>query len=76
MSSISIIGLGSMARVLGTVALAGGSTVEVIGRDPAKAADLASALGGGATAGTRASACARWTPAACRWRAGWRGRAC
>jgi 8-hydroxy-5-deazaflavin:NADPH oxidoreductase len=52
MSGISIIGLGSMARVLGTIALAGGNTVEVIGRDAAKAADLAGALGGGATAGT------------------------
>jgi len=50
-SSISIIGLGSMARVLGTCALAGGNTVEVIGRDTAKAAALAEALGG-ATAGT------------------------
>ena len=52
MSGISIIGLGNLARVLGTIALAGGNTVEVIGRDPAKAADLAGALGGGATAGT------------------------
>jgi 8-hydroxy-5-deazaflavin:NADPH oxidoreductase len=52
MSGISIIGLGNMARVLGAVALAGGNTVEVIGRDAAKAADLAGALGHGATAGT------------------------
>jgi 8-hydroxy-5-deazaflavin:NADPH oxidoreductase len=52
MSSISIIGAGTMARVLGTRALAGGNTVEVIGRDAAKAAALASELGGGATAGT------------------------
>lgn len=51
MSSISIIGLGDMARVLGARALAGGNTVEVVGRDAAKAADLARALGGGATAG-------------------------
>jgi len=51
MSGISIIGVGSMARVLGTIALAGGNTVEVTGRDEAKAADLAGALGGGATAG-------------------------
>jgi hypothetical protein len=50
-SSISIIGLGSMARVLGARALLGGNTLEVIGRDPAKAAELARALGGGATAG-------------------------
>lgn len=49
MSDISIIGLGNMARALGTFAIAGGNTVEVIGRDPAKANDLASALGQGAT---------------------------
>jgi 8-hydroxy-5-deazaflavin:NADPH oxidoreductase len=51
MSGISIIGLGNMAGVLGAIALAGGNTVEVIGRDPAKAADLAGSLGGGATPG-------------------------
>jgi 8-hydroxy-5-deazaflavin:NADPH oxidoreductase len=56
MSSISIIGTGTMARILGTRALAGGNTVEVIGRDAAKAAALARALGGGATAGTADSA--------------------
>jgi 8-hydroxy-5-deazaflavin:NADPH oxidoreductase len=56
MSSISIIGTGSMARILGTRALAGGNTVEVIGRDAAKAADLAGELGGGATAATTGSA--------------------
>jgi len=50
MSGISIIGLGNMARVLGGLALAGGNAVEVTGRDSAKAADLAGALGG-ATAG-------------------------
>ena len=52
MSSISIIGLGNMARILGAIALDGGNTVEVIGRDAAKAADLAGALGRGVTAGT------------------------
>ena len=52
MSSISIIGTGAMARILGTLALDGGNTVEVLGRDAAKAAGLASALGGGATAGS------------------------
>jgi hypothetical protein len=31
MSSISIIGAGTMARILGTRALDGGNTVEVIG---------------------------------------------
>jgi 8-hydroxy-5-deazaflavin:NADPH oxidoreductase len=56
MSSISIIGVGNMARILGTRALAGGNTVEVIGRDAAKAAALASALGGGTTAGVIGSA--------------------
>jgi 8-hydroxy-5-deazaflavin:NADPH oxidoreductase len=52
MSSISIIGLGGMARALAERALAGGHDVEVIGRDPAKAKELAAALGGLATAGT------------------------
>ena len=56
MSSISIIGAGNMARILGTLALAGGNTVEVIARDAAKAADLASKLGGGATAAATGSA--------------------
>lgn len=50
-SSISIIGTGGMARALATRALAGGNAVEIIGRDPAKAAELAAALDG-ATAGT------------------------
>jgi predicted dinucleotide-binding enzyme len=52
MGSISIIGLGGMARALAGRALAGGHVVEVIGRDRAKAEELAAALGGGATAGT------------------------
>jgi predicted dinucleotide-binding enzyme len=56
MNSISIIGAGTMARILAARALAGGNTVEVIGRDAAKAAALARALGGGATAGTFGSA--------------------
>jgi predicted dinucleotide-binding enzyme len=51
MSSISIIGVGSMASALAGRALAGGNTVEIIGRDPAKAKALAAALGG-ATVGT------------------------
>ena len=51
MSSISIIGLGNMARALAGRALAGGNAVEVIGRDPDKAKALAAALGG-ATVGT------------------------
>ena len=49
MSIISIIGTGNMARAIGTLAVAGGNTVEVIGRDQSKAADLAKALGGSAT---------------------------
>ncbi|WP_329065402.1 NADPH-dependent F420 reductase [Amycolatopsis sp. NBC_01480] len=49
MSSVSIIGLGTMARTLAARALAGGNAVEVIGRDPAKTGEVAAALG--ATAG-------------------------
>src|SRR3984957_6377033 len=52
MSCISIIGSGNMASAIGTLALKGGNTVEVIGRDQSKAAALASTLGNGATAGT------------------------
>ena len=51
MSSISIIGLGSMASALADRALAGGNAVEIIGRDPARAEELAATLGGGTTAG-------------------------
>ena len=52
MSSISFIGLGAMARAIATRAVAGGNSVEIIGRDAAKAKGLAAVLGGGATAGT------------------------
>jgi 8-hydroxy-5-deazaflavin:NADPH oxidoreductase len=52
MSSVSFIGLGAMARAIATRAVAGGNSVEIIGRDAAKAKGLAAALGGGATAGT------------------------
>jgi len=52
MSSISFIGLGGMARAIAARAVAGGNSVELIGRDAAKAKGLAAALGGGATAGT------------------------
>jgi 8-hydroxy-5-deazaflavin:NADPH oxidoreductase len=55
MSSISIIGLGNMASALADRALAGGNAVEIIGRDPAKAKELAAALGG-ATVGTAGAA--------------------
>jgi predicted dinucleotide-binding enzyme len=51
MSSISIIGTGNMARAIGALAVAGGNTVEVMGRDQSKAADLAKALGGSVTTG-------------------------
>jgi predicted dinucleotide-binding enzyme len=56
MSSISFIGLGGMTRAIGARAVEGGNSVEVIGRDGAKAKDLAAALGGGATAGTLGTA--------------------
>ena len=51
MSSITLIGTGNMARTIGTLAVAGGNTVEVMGRDQSKADDLAKVLGGGATTG-------------------------
>ncbi|MFE5106682.1 NADPH-dependent F420 reductase [Streptomyces sp. NPDC056663] len=55
MSGISSIGLGNMAGALADRALAGGNAVEIIGRDPAKAKELAAALGG-ATVGTAGAA--------------------
>ena len=55
MSSISIIGLGNMAGALAGRALAGGNAVEIIGRDPAKAKELAGTLDG-ATVGTPGAA--------------------
>jgi 8-hydroxy-5-deazaflavin:NADPH oxidoreductase len=55
MSSISIIGLGNMASALADRALASGNAVEIIGRDLAKAKELAAALGG-ATVGTDGAA--------------------
>jgi 8-hydroxy-5-deazaflavin:NADPH oxidoreductase len=57
MSSISIVGLGNMASALADRALAGGNAVEIIGRDPAKAKELAAALGG-ATVGSAGAASA------------------
>ncbi|MFV8187283.1 NAD(P)-binding domain-containing protein [Streptomyces spinosirectus] len=51
MSSISIIGLGNMARALAGRALTAGHAVELIGRDQTKAKELAAALRG-ATVGT------------------------
>ncbi|MGW0347434.1 NADPH-dependent F420 reductase [Streptomyces anthocyanicus] len=52
MSSISFIGLGGMAHAIAARAVSGGHSVELTGRDPAKAKSLAAELGGGATAGT------------------------
>jgi predicted dinucleotide-binding enzyme len=54
-SSISIIGTGNMAGALAGRALAGGNAVEIIGRNPVKAEELAAALGG-ATVGTTGAA--------------------
>ena len=51
MNSITLIGTGNMARTIGTLAIKGGNTVEVMGRDRAKAEALADTLGGGATTG-------------------------
>jgi len=56
MSTISIIGAGTMATaVAGRIAKAG-HTVEVLNRDPAKARALADKLSAGATTGTYAAA--------------------
>ncbi|GAA2554031.1 NAD(P)-binding domain-containing protein [Winogradskya consettensis] len=52
MSTITFIGTGNMARTIGTLAVAGGNTVEVMGRDQSKADTLAKTLGGGTTTGT------------------------
>lgn len=51
MSSITIIGTGNMARVIGTLAVAAGHAVEVMGRDQSKAEALVDVLGSGAAAG-------------------------
>ncbi|MFE1595297.1 NADPH-dependent F420 reductase [Nocardia sp. NPDC058705] len=51
MSSITIIGTGNMARTIGTLAVAGGNSVEIMGRDQSKADHLAKDLSGGTTAG-------------------------
>ena len=52
MSNVSFIGIGGMARAIATRAIAGGNSVELVGRDAAKATALAAELGGGATVGT------------------------
>jgi 8-hydroxy-5-deazaflavin:NADPH oxidoreductase len=51
-SSISIIGTGNMARALAAPALASGNDVEIVGRDPVKATDVAAACGGATVAAT------------------------
>jgi predicted dinucleotide-binding enzyme len=50
-SNITFIGAGNMARTIGTLAVAGGNTVEIMARDQAKAEALAEVLGGGTTTG-------------------------
>jgi predicted dinucleotide-binding enzyme len=52
MSTISIIGTGSMAAAIGGLAAKAGHTVEVMNRDAAKARALAEQVGVGATTGT------------------------
>ncbi|MCV7420595.1 NAD(P)-binding domain-containing protein [Mycobacterium yunnanensis] len=49
MSTISIIGTGNMASAIGKLAVTNGHTVEIIGRDQAKAAEVADSLGGSTT---------------------------
>jgi 8-hydroxy-5-deazaflavin:NADPH oxidoreductase len=51
MSSVSIIGSGNMARAIGSRAVKGGNSVEVVGRDAAKAEALANTLDHGARTG-------------------------
>jgi nucleoside-diphosphate-sugar epimerase len=51
----SIIGTGDMSSALAGRALAAGNAVEIVGRDPVKAKELAAALGG-ATVGTAGTA--------------------
>ena len=46
MTMISILGSGNMARGIATRAIAGGNDVQILDRDPAKAAALADELGG------------------------------
>ena len=52
MSDVSFIGAGNMANAIGGLALKGGKTVEIVGRDAAKSEAQAQALGDGATTGT------------------------
>jgi predicted dinucleotide-binding enzyme len=52
MTTISIIGSGNMATAIGTRAAQHGHTIEVVGRNTAKAQALAEQIGNGATAAT------------------------
>ena len=52
MTTVSIIGSGNMAAAIGTRAVQHGHTVELMGRDTAKAQALADQIGNGATVGT------------------------
>lgn len=52
MSTISIIGTGNMATAIGTRAAKHGHTVEILGRNPAKAQAAADFIGNGAIVGT------------------------
>ena len=56
MSTISIIGAGTMATAIAGRIAKAGHTVEVVNRDPAKARALADKLGSGATTGTYGAA--------------------
>lgn len=56
MSTISIIGAGTMATAIAGRVAKAGHTVEVVTRDPAKAQALADQLAAGATAGTYGAA--------------------
>ena len=51
MTTISIIGSGTMANAIGTRAVKHGHTVELMSRNPAKAQTLADQIGNGATVG-------------------------
>lgn len=57
MSTISIIGSGGMAAAIAGRAAKAGYTVEVVGRDAAKAAALADKLASGATIAWRRPGC-------------------
>jgi predicted dinucleotide-binding enzyme len=52
MTTISIIGSGNMATAIGTRATKHGHTIELMGRNSAKAQALADQIGNGATVGT------------------------